>query len=186
MPLLHIFAVLHFSTSYLNYKWLFFTWHQTTFGFNEDVALYSIRLFKWAILIHMAMAMMMYTNKRVLTPKGYNTKQHYRPPGEPVSEFFRRRFDNSRALTVAIIMLILLFCYLFWATIIKTVLTILHLRKEKRKKEMEEDEEVRGGDAEADKYRKTGPKEDESDDFFRELSIRSLRYHYVRANKEYE
>ena len=51
---------------------------------------------------------------------------------------------------------------------------------------MEEDEEVRGGDAEADKYRKTGPKEDESDDFFRELSIRSLRYHYVRANKEYE
>ena len=49
----------------------------------------------------------------------------------------------------------------------------------------DEEEEERGGDEEADEFRQQ-VQEDKSDDFYRELNIKSLRNHYVRANKEYE
>ena len=82
-PIMYILAIVYFTASYWNYKRLFFTWHQTSFGFNEDVALRSVALIKWALLFHLLMAMMMFSNKRVLTPEGYTTDMHYRPPAEP-------------------------------------------------------------------------------------------------------
>lgn len=131
--MMYILAILFFTTSYLNYKWLFFTWYQKSHGFNEDVALYSLGFLKWALLFHLGMGMMMYTNKRLLTPDGYNPAQHYRPKGEEAGSFFRRRFDNSYNFLVAIIVFVVIFCYLFWKTIIKGILYILAVRKEKRK-----------------------------------------------------
>ena len=59
-PIMYLLGVLYFTLSYWNYKYLFFTWHQTSFGFNEDVAMNSITLFKWALLFHLVMAMMIY------------------------------------------------------------------------------------------------------------------------------
>lgn len=96
MPLLYFFGVLFFGSSYLVGKYAFFTWNQKAFGFNaENVALYSVSLMKWALLFHMGMTLMMYSNKRLLTPSVYTTEMHFRPKAEPVAEFFRRRFSNS-------------------------------------------------------------------------------------------
>ena len=56
-------------------------------------------------------------------------------------------------MTVAVVVLIILFCYLFWKTIIQTILGILRIKKEMRKKMADEEEEERGGDEEADEFR---------------------------------
>ena len=88
MPIMYILGTVFFTTSYLNYKWLFFYWYQTSHGFNEDVALYSINFMKWGVLFHMAMSVFIYSNKRVLTPVGYTTEMHFRPKGEPPRHFF--------------------------------------------------------------------------------------------------
>lgn len=56
-------------------------------------------------------------------------------------------------MTVAVVVLIILFGYLFWKTIIQTILSILRVRKEMRKKMADEEEEERGGDEEADEFR---------------------------------
>ena len=36
MPFMYILGII--LGSYINYKFLFFYWHQKSFGFNEDVA----------------------------------------------------------------------------------------------------------------------------------------------------
>ena len=133
MPIMYILATMFFTLSYLCYKWLFFTWYKISHGFNEDVALYSVTLMKWALLFHLIMAMVMYSNKRLLTPEGYSPEQHYRPRGQLGQSFFKRRFDNSQALMLAIVVIVVLFCYLFWRAIIKTIMNVLQLRKERRK-----------------------------------------------------
>lgn len=84
MPFMYILATLFFVFNYLSYKFLFLRWNQTSDIFNEEVALTSISIMKWALLFHLAMALIMFSNKRVLTPAGYTPKQHYRPKGEPV------------------------------------------------------------------------------------------------------
>jgi hypothetical protein len=81
---MYILATLFFVFNYLSYKFLFLRWNQTSDIFNEEVALTSISIMKWALLFHLAMALIMFSNKRVLTPAGYTPKQHYRPKGEPV------------------------------------------------------------------------------------------------------
>lgn len=77
-----------------------------------------------------------------------------------------------------------LLLYLFWRTIIHTACNIFVLRK-KRRKQHDDEAGAQGGDAEAQQFRLQNI-EDESDDFYRELTISSLQSHYVRANKEYE
>jgi hypothetical protein len=96
MPIMYVLGVLFFTTSYLNYKWLFFFWHPTSHGFNEDIAIYSVGLMKWAVLFHMCMSLFMYSNIRVLTPNDYTPAEHYRPKGEDPVRFFKRRFHRQQ------------------------------------------------------------------------------------------
>lgn len=95
MPLLYIFAVLFFTTSYLNYKYLFFNWNLTADMFNEDMPIRSIALIKWALLLHLTMSLFMYSNKKLMTPSDYTPEEHYSPKQESASRFFSRRFDNN-------------------------------------------------------------------------------------------
>jgi len=141
MPLTYILAAIFFMVSYLVYKWLFFSWYQTAFGFNEDVALYSVGLFKWGLFFHLLMAMMIYSNKRVLPPEGYGPEQYRRPEGQPVGEFFGSRFATSAAITMAIVFFVVVICYLVWALVIKTILTIMDRREERRRRAADEEEE---------------------------------------------
>lgn len=93
---MYVLGVLFFTTSYLNYKWLFFFWYPTSHGFNEDLAIYSVGLMKWAVLFHMCMSLFMYSNRRVLTPKDYTPEEHYRPKGEDPVRFIKRRFNRQQ------------------------------------------------------------------------------------------
>ena len=184
MPLTYILAALFFVASYLVYKWLFFSWYQTSFGFNEDVALYSVGLFKWGLFFHLLMAMMIYSNKRVLPPEGYGPEQ-YRRRDKSLGELFGGRFASSAGITAAIVFFVVVICYLVWALVIRSILDCLDRAEERRRRAADEEEEEQGGDAEAEKFRSMMA-EDASDDFYREVTIKSLKDHYVRANKEYE
>lgn len=94
MPLMYPLGAIFFCVSYLNYKWLFFYWYQTSHGFNEDVALNTLGIMKWALLGHLLMSLFEYTNKRILSPVGYSPEDHFRPKDGGVNAFLRRRFSS--------------------------------------------------------------------------------------------
>jgi len=182
MPLLYIFAFMFFSTSYLNYKYLFFNWNLTADMFNEEMPISSIALIKWALLLHLTMSLFMYSNKKLMTPTGYTPEEHYAPKQEAASRFFSRRFDNNQTMFVAVTLIVFAGFYLFWRTIWKGIKFVLDIKK--KKKDFEEEEDA-GGDEEAQQFMALA-KEDQSDDFYRELNMGSLKDHYVRVSKEYE
>lgn len=146
MPLLYIFAFLFFSTSYLNYKYLFFSWNLTADMFNEDMPIRSIALIKWALLLHLSMTLFMYSNKKLMTPSDYTPEEHYAPKQEAASRFFSRRFDNSQTMFVAVTGIVFVAIYLFWRTLWTAMKFVLGMKK--KKKEFEEEEDA-GGDEEA-------------------------------------
>jgi hypothetical protein len=85
---------------------------------------------------------------------------------------------------VVLIIITVLGIYLFYRTIIKTILDFLSVRRAKNKRNMIEqaEEQANNGDLEAAAF-KAQLIEDSSEDFYRELNITYLRAHYVRANK---
>ena len=93
MPLMYVLGFFHFVICYWVWKWLLFTYFRKSYNFDEIVPLYSLSLMKYAILVHLLMILFMYTNKRLLTPEGYTTSVHYRPPKEPPHRFFQKRHD---------------------------------------------------------------------------------------------
>jgi len=84
MPLMYALGFLHCTLAYWAYKWLFVDFYRKSYGFDEEIALWSIYGLKLGIFFHLLMNLFMYTDKRVLTPPVYNPEIHYRPPGEPV------------------------------------------------------------------------------------------------------
>ena len=127
---MYAFGLIYFIIGYLNYKRLFFTWYQTTFGFNEEFALYTLYIFKWGLLFHLLMMLMMYTNKRVLPPQEYNTDLHYRPLAQSFNMFVEGRFDNDYAMKLAIFVGVCIISYIIWRTIIKPIINIIKTKKE--------------------------------------------------------
>jgi len=71
IPLMYFLGFLHFVCGYLAYKFLFVNFYRKSYGFDEEIPLYSVRLMKWAIFLHISMNLFMYTNKRLLTPDEY-------------------------------------------------------------------------------------------------------------------
>ena len=55
----------------------------------------AISMIKWAVLLHLVMALFMFSNKRLMTPAGYGPADYYKPVGEAAGIFFSRRFDNK-------------------------------------------------------------------------------------------
>lgn len=88
MPLMYLLGFIHFVCGYWAYKFLFVDFHRRSYGFDEEIALWSIYLMKWAIFFHLLMNLFVFTDKRVLTPPEYNPYIHFRPAGEPVGQFF--------------------------------------------------------------------------------------------------
>tara|TARA_B110000305_G_C19079801_1_gene465668 strand:+ start:260 stop:568 length:309 start_codon:yes stop_codon:yes gene_type:complete len=93
MPIFYILGFLHFTICYWVWKWLLLTYFRKSYNFDEMVPMYAVKLMKYAVFVHLLMILFMYTNKRLLTPEGYTTEIHYRPPKEPPHRFFRRRYD---------------------------------------------------------------------------------------------
>jgi hypothetical protein len=122
---MYILGVIFFTVNYNIYKFCFFYWNQTAFGWDADLSLAAVSMIKWAILIHLVMALFMFSNKRLMTPKGYGPADFYKPKGENAGRFFKRRFDNSQTIFVLVTILVFVAVYLFWRTIIKSILWVL-------------------------------------------------------------
>lgn len=66
LPMLYPIGCLNFFIIYWVYKTLLVKYYQKTISFNQDLPIYSVRYFKYAIYFHIVMAAFMYTNKGML------------------------------------------------------------------------------------------------------------------------
>ena len=117
MPLMYVLGFFHFTISYFVWKWLIFTFFRKSYNFDEMIPMYSVRLLKYAVLVHLLMIIFMYTNKRLLTPYVYDEKRHYRPPKEPGDRFFNRRYDIFTAKLVLWLSICIVIVYLIYKCI---------------------------------------------------------------------
>jgi hypothetical protein len=114
MPIMYILGALHFVLAYICWKFLFVWYNRTSFGFDEVVPLFSVRLMKWGLFLHLVFNCFMLTNKRVLTPPNYTTDDYYRPLGEPADKFFNRRFDIFSNFSVVLVGILCCGVYAVW------------------------------------------------------------------------
>ena len=179
MPFMYVLGCLFFSVSYWVSKRSLFTWNQRGFEFNEAVlAMTSVALFKWALLAHLAVTLMIYTNTRLLSPKDYSPEMHYRPAYEPVKQFFERRFRTSSSFVLGLFCIFFIGLYLFWRSILSCLRLVVRLRERQKERLIAEELELAAHHREHHL--------DHSDDFYRDLAIGGLSSHFFRAHKEFE
>lgn len=189
MPLMYGLGALHFFLAYLSYKFLFIDFYRISYGFDDDIPRYALKLMKYGLLFHLVFNIFMYTNKRILTPAVYDTMIHYRPPGENAGRFFNRRFDILSAKAVLYFFIIIMICYCIYKCIVVPICYIVEVKKERKKAKLEEeaeDELPPEQDEEEAATLKSQIADDFSADFYKELSIKYLRDLYIRSQKEYE
>ena len=104
-----------------------------------------------------------------MSPEGYDVFEHYRPAMEPATDFFGRRFNTAPTLSVLIYFCALLFVYCIYFFVI---MPISRCKRAARRKPPTE-EELRA-------------RPDHSDDIWREMRLRPLKSHYIRAHKEFQ
>lgn len=189
MPLMYGLGALHFFLAYVSYKFLFIDFYRISYGFDDDIPKYAVRLMKYGIFCHLMFNLFMYTNKRILTPAVYDTMIHYRPPGENAGRFFKRRFDILSAKSVLYFFIIIMICYCIYKCILVPIIYICEVKADRKKAKQEEDAEDQiapEGDDDEAAILKSQIADDFSSDFYKELSIKFLRDLYIRSQKEYE
>lgn len=124
MPLMYLLGFIFFLVSYICYKWLFVDFYRKSYGFDEKIPVYSVKLMKYALFAHLAMNLFMFTNKHLLTPSDYDTDMHYRPSMEPTGQFLRKRFDTPSAKIVLYFTLGISVFYVFYKCIVLTCMSI--------------------------------------------------------------
>ena len=119
---MYILGTLHFILAYLSYKYLIVDFNQKSYGFDEEIPLYSVRMMKFAVLFHLLLNTFMFTNKRVLTSAEYDRDIHYRPlGGKPLGD----RFDNFPAFTVLMVTIITIVLYLIYMSVVSTIIRMV-------------------------------------------------------------
>lgn len=118
MPLMYVLALIHFILAYVSYKFLFLWYNRIPYGFDECIPLYTVRLMKWGVFLHMLFNCFMLTNKRVLTPTDYTYEDHYRPVGEAPGSFFARRFNIFPNFMVFLVFMVVCVLYLVYKFIL--------------------------------------------------------------------
>ena len=73
MPALYLIGCINFFVLYWVYKTLLVKFYQITTSFNQDMAVKSIRFYKFAVVLHLIMGSFMYTNSDILST--HNIKQ---------------------------------------------------------------------------------------------------------------
>ena len=127
---MYFLGAIHFLMGYLSYKYLFIDFNQKTYGFDEEIPLYSVRMMKFGLLFHLLMNTFMYTNKRVLTPAKYDRDIHYRPPG---GKGMGARFDTTPAFIVLMVTILTIVLYLVFLTIKLTCIRMVELQKARKR-----------------------------------------------------
>ena len=79
MPLAYPLGILFFILMFYVNKFLFTRFYRKSFGFDETVPFYSIKVMKWGLFFHLLMNCFMFTDKRLMVPPDYTTEEHYRP-----------------------------------------------------------------------------------------------------------
>ena len=69
MPILYFIACLFFFTNYWTEKILFFYFYRKPENLDENLAKRTLSWFKYALLAHMVMGLLMFSNVRILPPK---------------------------------------------------------------------------------------------------------------------
>jgi hypothetical protein len=185
LPLMYPLGVIFFMLMFYVNKFLFTRFHRKSFGFDETVPSYSVKLMKWALFFHLLMNCFMFTNKRLMVPPDYTTEEHYRPAMEAPPIFFQRRYDTLSSQAVIYVFLLVIVLYIFYRTCIQPLVNCCKRCGERKRAFKLEDKALAttGKDREALEMLVA---EDFSDDIVKELNIRYLRTFYIRAHKEYE
>ena len=149
MPLMFVFGILHFWLAYLSYKFLFVWYNRATQGFDVLIPLYSVKLMKWGLLLHLLFNTFMFTNKRLLSPTDYTLQEFYRPRGEAPGSFFSRRFDIFPSVVVVLVLVGVSVAYLVYVFILVPIGKCAANEIARRKaKNLNDDEDI-GDDIEA-------------------------------------
>lgn len=69
MPILYAIACLFFLTNYWTEKVLFFYFYRKPENLDENLAKRTLAWFKYALLAHMVMGLLMFSNVKILPPK---------------------------------------------------------------------------------------------------------------------
>ncbi len=67
LPILYPIGCLSFAVLYWVYKFLLLRYYQKTTMFNEDLAVFSLRLVKLGLLWHLFITAFMYSNSKILS-----------------------------------------------------------------------------------------------------------------------
>jgi hypothetical protein len=185
MPFMYALGVIFFGLSYLVWKFLAICFYRKTYGFDEEIPLYSVRLIKFGILFQLCMITFMYTDKRVMTPPDYDEVIHYRPEMLSMAQVYGRRFDTSSNFFILVYALSFCALYCVYRCIVMPIVWFIQANVARKKAKLEEDEEEEVHDPEQLEYA-LRVAEDFSDDFYKELNIVFLRDLYIRSKKEYE
>lgn len=116
---MYILGIIHFILGYWVYKYLFFRYNRKAYGFDEAIPMYTMKLMKWGIFLHLLFNTFMYSNKRLMTPENYDTTTHYRSKNAPLGIFFSRRFDILPNLSVLMLFILVVVLYSIFMFIIK-------------------------------------------------------------------
>lgn len=171
---------------YFSWKFLTICFYRKTYGFDEEIPLYSVGLMKYGVLFHLCMITFMFTDKRVLTPPDYDQEIHYRPASPSVGMIWNARFDtatNNFVLTFAVLICILYYVY---KCILSPICWFINKSSAAKKAKAEEDMDELVIEGAFDQEYADKVKDDFSDDFYKELNIMFLRDLYIRSKKEYE
>jgi len=185
MPFMYALGVIFFGLSYLVWKFLSICFYRKTYGFDDEIPLYSVKLMKYALFCHLAMIIFMYTDKRVLTPPDYDVEIHYRPQTETAGEFFSSRFSTPAYVLILLYAVCLCIGYCIYRCIVMPIVWWYQAEQARIKAKIEDDQEEEVQDPEHAEFA-IQVSENFSDDIYKELNIVFLRDLYIRSKKEYE
>ena len=186
MPLMWLLGALFWILGYYCWKFLAICFYRKTYGFDEEIPLYAIGLMKYAVLVHLCMIAFMYTDKRILTPPGYDEEIHYRPQNQPLGELLGKRFDTTTNNFVLTFCILVCAFYYVYKCIVMPICYYVNKSSAAKKAKMEENDDTTFKTDGVDEAYAERVKDDFSDDFYKELNIMYLRDLYIRSKKEYE
>ena len=67
IPILYPIACFFYAVLYWVYKILLLKFYQKTYIFDEELAIFSLKLIKYGLLFHMVIAAFMLTNSKILS-----------------------------------------------------------------------------------------------------------------------
>lgn len=133
LPVLYPIAFLNFFFLYWIYKGLLVKYYQKTIAFNQDLPIYTIRYFKFAVFFHVIMAAFIFTNHHMIsserldevatpvTDQASSYSSEYGAAGGAVTVSLSARFSRPIGLVYLIFIILLSLGFIFENTLYNLV-----------------------------------------------------------------